>query len=427
MKIYLVGGAVRDTLLNLSGSDRDWVVVGATIEEMLAQGYRPVGKDFPVFLHPESHEEYALARTERKSGKGYKGFTVYAAPDVTLEEDLQRRDLTVNAMAMDISDERKTIIDPWGGQQDIKDKLLRHVSPAFREDPLRVLRTARFAARFAPLGFTVAEETLSLMRQICNDGELEHLIAERIWRELDTALGEQQPRVFFEVLRACGALAILIPELDKLFGVPQPEQWHPEIDTGIHCLMVLEQACRLTEDRAVRLAAVLHDLGKGETNPADWPRHIAHETRGIALAEQVCKRLRVPNEHSDLTRLSSQYHTHCHRALELKPATLLKLFEGLDAFRRPDRFEKFLLVCEADSRGRTGFEDRDYPQADYLRAAFASVAGISVPDLLKNAPVAPGPQAGEEIRERLNAARLQALKLYVEQHRNNKAGSHDTA
>lgn len=427
MKIYLVGGAVRDSLLGLSGSDRDWVVVGATIDDMLAKGYRPVGKDFPVFLHPDTNEEYALARTERKSGKGYKGFTVYAAPDVTLDEDLQRRDLTVNAMAMDVSADAKTIIDPWGGQQDIKRRLLRHVSPAFCEDPLRVLRTARFAARFAPLGFTVAQETMALMQQITRDGEIEHLIAERVWREMDTALGEKQPRVFFEVLRECGALAVLIPELDKLFGVPQPAQWHPEIDTGLHCLMVLEQACLLTSDKSVRFAALLHDLGKGETDPSAWPKHIAHETRGIALAEQVCKRLRVPNEHAELTRLSSQYHTHCHRALELKPATLLKLFEGLDAFRRPGRFEKFLLVCEADARGRTGFEQREYPQADYLRAALAAVAQINVPDLIKNNPVPAGPQTGEVIRERLQAARLQTLKVYVAHTRNHTDNDHDSA
>lgn len=421
MKIYLVGGAVRDSLLGLSGSDRDWVVVGATIEDMLAEGYRPVGKDFPVFLHPKTNEEYALARTERKSGKGYKGFTVYAAPDVTLEDDLQRRDLTVNAIAMEKIGDQEKIIDPWGGQQDIKDRLLRHVSPAFREDPLRVLRTARFAARFAPQGFTVADETMALMRQITNDGEIEHLIPERVWQEINNVLREPQARVFFEVLHECGALAVLMPELDKLFGVPQPAQWHPEIDTGLHCLMVLEQACRLTEDKSVRFAALLHDLGKGETDPAEWPKHIAHETRGIALADQVCKRLRVPNEHSELTRLASQYHTHCHRVLELKPATLLKLFEGLDAFRRPDRFEKFLLVCEADARGRTGFEERAYPQADYMRAAFAEISGISVPDLLKNNPVPAGPQTGEIIRERLNSARMQALKLYVDNQRRDQA------
>ena len=425
MKTYLVGGAVRDSLLGLSGSDRDWVVVGATVQDMLAQGFRPVGKDFPVFLHPESAEEYALARTERKSGKGYKGFTVYAAPDVTLEEDLQRRDLTVNAMAMEIDGDRSRIIDPWGGQQDIRNKQLRHVSPAFREDPLRVLRTARFAARFAPLGFTVADETRQLMRQICDDGEIEHLIAERVWREIDTALGEQQPRVFFEVLRECGALSVLIPELDKLFGVPQPEQWHPEIDTGLHSLMVLDQACRLTDDKSVRFAALLHDLGKGETNPADWPAHIAHETRGIAVAERVCKRLRAPNEYSDLTRLSSQYHTHCHRALTLKPATLLKLFDGLDALRRPERFGQFLLVCEADARGRTGFEQQPYPQSAYLQGAFAVISQISVPDLLKDNPLPGDVPAGEYIRQRLHSARLKALKQYVGQHRQCETNTHD--
>ncbi|MDO9477684.1 MAG: multifunctional CCA addition/repair protein [Pseudohongiella sp.] len=414
MKIYLVGGAVRDSLLNLSGSDRDWVVVGASIEEMLALGYKPVGKDFPVFLHPKTGEEYALARTERKSGKGYKGFTVYAAPDVTLEEDLQRRDLTINAMAMD---DQQQLVDPWGGQRDLALKHLRHVSPAFGEDPLRVLRVARFAARFAHLGFVVAPDTHQLMCSMVEEGELEHLIAERVWREMDTALGETDARVFIEVLHACGALHVLLPELDRLFGVPQPPKWHPEIDTGLHTLMVLDQACRLSNDKTVRFAALMHDLGKGTTPTAELPRHIGHETRGVKLIDKVCRRLRVPTAYAELASLASQFHTHCHQALVLRPDTVLKLFESLDAFRRAERFEKFLLVCEADARGRLGLEDDPYPQADYLRQAFKSVADLNVPDLLREHPVPAGPQAGEAIRDLLHTKRLQVLRAFVEQQR----------
>jgi len=414
MKIYLVGGAVRDSLLHLSGSDRDWVVVGATIEQMLAKGFKPVGKDFPVFLHPDSAEEYALARTERKSGKGYKGFTVCAAADVSLEDDLQRRDLTINAMARD---DDGHIIDPWGGQRDIQLKLLRHVSPAFSEDPLRVLRVARFAARFAPMGFVVADDTQQLMRSMVDAGELEHLIAERVWREFDTALGEAQTRVFIEVLRACGALRVLLPELDALFGVPQPATWHPEIDTGLHTLMVLEQACRLSPDKTVRFAALMHDLGKGTTPPQEWPRHLGHESSGAELIKAVCRRLRVPSAYSELAVLASRYHTHCHKAQTLRANTLLALFESLDVFRRADRLEKFLLVCEADARGRLGLEQQPYPQANYLRQAFNTVAGIRVPELLHEHPVPAGPEAGETIKRRLQAKRLQLLREFVQQQR----------
>src|SRR5690606_17360814 len=307
------------------------------------QGYCPVGKDFPVFLHPQTNEEYALARTERKSGKGYKGFTVYAAPDVTLEQDLMRRDLTINAMAMPVDNEQEpALIDPWGGARDLKERKLRHVSPAFREDPLRVLRVARFAARFADQGFTVDESTMALMREMTASGELEHLVPERSWREIDTALGAQHARVFFEVLRECGALAVLMPELDRLFGIPQPAQWHPEIDTGLHSLMVLEQACKLSSDRSVRFAALIHDLGKGKTDPAEWPSHKGHETKGIKPVVELCERLRTPTDYLTLAKLVSEFHTHCHRAMELRPATILKLFEGIDAFRRPERLEKFL-------------------------------------------------------------------------------------
>lgn len=418
MKIYLVGGAVRDSLLGLSGSDRDYVVVGATVDDMLAQGYRPVGKDFPVFLHPQTGEEYALARTERKSGKGYKGFTVYAAPDVSLEEDLQRRDLSINAMALPVDNPQPSaLIDPWGGARDLADRKLRHVSPAFREDPLRVLRVARFAARFAGLGFNIDDATLTLMREMSQSGELEHLVAERSWREIDTALGEDRAPVFFDVLRECGALAVLMPELDKLFGVPQPAQWHPEIDTGVHSLLVLEQACKITRDKAVRFSALIHDLGKGETDPSQWPRHVGHEHKGSAIISALCERLRTPAEYLALARLGSEFHTHCHRALELRPVTLLGLFECLDAFRRGERLEKFLQVCEADARGRTGLEQRPYPQADYLRAAFAALADIRVPDLLKNNKVPEGVNQGEFIKQLLHKTRLATLTQVVKQYR----------
>jgi tRNA nucleotidyltransferase (CCA-adding enzyme) len=422
MKIYLVGGAVRDSMLGRTGSDRDYVVVGATVDEMLAQGYRPVGKDFPVFLHPKTGAEYALARTERKSGKGYKGFTVYAAPDVTLEEDLQRRDLSINAMAVPASDssdcvDTTALIDPWGGARDLAARKLRHVSPAFREDPLRVLRVARFAARFADLGFSVDESTMALMREITDSGELEHLVAERSWREIDTALGERRAPVFFEVLRECGALAVLLPELEKLFGVPQRAEYHPEVDTGVHSLMVLEQACKISDDKSVRFAALIHDLGKGTTDPELWPRHIGHESRGVSIIAKLCERLRTPSDYQNLAQLASEYHTHCHRALELRPVTLLKLFESVDAFRRPERLEKFLQVCEADARGRLGYEEKPYPQADYLRCAFATVTDIRVPDLLKDNPVPKDAASGEFIKALLHKTRQQKLSAFVSQYR----------
>lgn len=407
MKTYLVGGAVRDDLLGLSDSDRDWVVVGATPEQMHDAGFTPVGKDFPVFLHPSTKEEYALARTERKSGTGYKGFTVYAAPSVTLEEDLQRRDLTINAMA---KDEHGRLIDPWGGEADLKARILRHVSPAFAEDPLRVLRVARFAARFKAQGFTIAEETQQLMQSMSASGELSALIAERVWREFDTALQGPEPRVFIETLRSCGALAVLLPEVDKLFGVPQVAKWHPEVDTGLHTLMSLDQACVLSTDPSVRFAVLMHDVGKGLTPEDNWPHHYGHEQLGIDAIAAACQRLRVPTGYADLARLGSQYHTHCHRAEELKPTTLLKVLEALDAFRRPGRLEKFLLVCEADARGRTGFENRDYPQAQILREAWVRANAISVPALLERNPVEPGPQAGEIIKQRVAKARVAAIR-----------------
>jgi tRNA nucleotidyltransferase (CCA-adding enzyme) len=364
LQIYQVGGSVRDQLLGLPVADRDWVVVGATVQQMADLGYRLVGKDFPVFLHPQTHEEYALARTERKVAPGYKGFTIHAAPDVSLEQDLQRRDLTINAMAMAPDG---GLIDPFGGAADLEQRVLRHVSPAFSEDPVRILRVARFAARFAPLGFEVADETLALMRAMVAAGEVDALVPERVWAELVRALAETHPSRFFEVLRACGALRVLLPELDQLFGVPQPRHHHPEIDTGIHVMQVLDSAARLSVDGAVRFAALLHDLGKGTTPHEEWPRHLGHEERGLALVEGLCRRLRVPNDYRDLALLTTQYHGICHRAEELRSATLLDTLQALDAFRRPRRFEQFLLACEADSRGRPGYELKPYPQAALLR------------------------------------------------------------
>ncbi|WP_116368295.1 multifunctional CCA addition/repair protein [Parahaliea mediterranea] len=374
MQTYLVGGAVRDALLNYPVTERDWVVVGARPQELLDQGYQQVGKDFPVFLHPRTREEYALARTERKQGNGYTGFALHYDPTVTLEEDLQRRDLTINAMAQTPAGD---IIDPYGGQQDLQARLLRHVSPAFSEDPLRVLRVARFAARYAHLGFTVAEETRQLMAGIVSSGELAHLPAERIWVETDRALGERNPQVYIQVLRDCGALAALLPEVDALFGVPQRAQYHPEIDSGIHTLMVLQQAGALSEDTAVRFAALVHDVGKGTTPTDVLPRHIAHEHRGVLLVKALCQRLKVPNRHRDLALAVCEYHLLCHTARQLRGKTLLKLLRSTGALRRPAAFEHFLLACEADARGRLGLEDRPYPQGDYLRRAAALAAGVS--------------------------------------------------
>ena len=374
MNIYLVGGAVRDQLLGYPHSERDWVVVGARPQELLDQGFQQVGRDFPVFLHPESKEEYALARTERKKGHGYTGFEVHYDPDVTLEEDLQRRDLTINAMAKTPDGE---IIDPYGGQRDLAARLLRHVSKAFVEDPLRVLRVARFAARYAHLGFGVAPETLALMAEITRQGELAHLPAERLWVEMERALREQDPAVFVQVLRDCGALEALLPEVDALFGVPQTPEHHPEVDTGVHTLMVLEQAARLSPATTVRFAALVHDLGKAITPEAELPRHIAHEHRGLPLVKRLCERLKVPNRHRQLALTVCEYHLHCHRARELRGKTLLKLLRGTGALRQPEQFEEFLLACEADARGREGLESRPYPQADYLRRALAVAQSVT--------------------------------------------------
>lgn len=406
MKIYLVGGAVRDKLLGLEVKDRDYVVVGATPEEMVRRGFRPVGADFPVFLHPDTKEEYALARTERKSGHGYKGFTVYAAPDVTLEDDLRRRDLTINAMA-EGADGR--LIDPFGGADDLHNRVLRHVSPAFAEDPVRVLRTARFTARYTQRGFKVAPDTYALMRQIVEAGEIERLVPERVWAETERALGEDQPQLFFEVLRDCGALSRLLPEIDALFGVPQPEEYHREVDTGRHTMMVLTQAARLSTDTRVRFAALMHDVGKGKTPVEHWPQHVGHEERGIDMINEICKRLRVPNDYRDLAVLVARHHANCHRVAEFRPATILKTLEGIDAFRRPDRFESFLLACEADARGREGLEDRSYRQADIFRRAFGAARQIDTEAVASGNKQLKGAAVGEKIRQK----RIAAIKKVV--------------
>jgi len=405
MQVYKVGGAVRDRLLGLPVTDVDRVVVGATTEEMLAQGFRPVGADFPVFLHPKTGEEYALARTERKSGRGYGGFTFYASPEVTLEEDLIRRDLTINAMA---EDDQLNLIDPYHGQRDLEARILRHVSPAFAEDPLRVLRVARFAARYAGLGFTVADETMDLMRQLSESGELQALTAERSWKEISRALLEDHPQVFIQVLRDCGALKELMPEVDALFGVPQPETHHPEIDTGLHTLSVLEQSALLKQPLTVRWACLLHDLGKGLTPEEEWPRHIAHEHTGLKLIKAVNERFKVPKDCQELALLVGQYHTHGHRALELKASTLLELLQSFDIYRRPQRFEEFIAACEMDARGRKGLEQRSYPQADYLRGAAKAAREVAVQPLLEQG------FKGPELGEALKRERLKALKTYKE-------------
>jgi len=399
MRTYLVGGAVRDTLLGLEVKERDWVVVGETPDSLVAQGFRPVGKDFPVFLHPETREEYALARTERKTAPGYHGFAVHAEPGVTLEQDLLRRDLTINAIAMDTEGR---VIDPYGGTRDLEARLLRHVSPAFGEDPVRILRAARFAARFAPLGFRVADETLDLMRRMVETGEVDALVPERVWAEWLKALNEPRPGGFFEVLRACGALARLFPEIDRLFGVPQPPQHHPEIDTGVHTLLVLAAAAELSPDPVVRFAALTHDLGKGLTPPEQWPRHRGHEQAGLPALDSLCHRLKVPNAFRKLAEKTMRYHGHCHRALELRPGTVVDLLQRLEAFHRGDALEAFLLACEADAKGRTGFEQRPYPQADWLRAARSAAAAVPVAPLLEKGHK--GVELGQELRrERIRA------------------------
>lgn len=399
MQIYQVGGAVRDGLLGLPVKDRDYVVVGASPDDMACLGYRPVGKDFPVFLHPATHEEYALARTERKTAQGYRGFQVFATPEVTLEEDLARRDLTINAIAQG---EDGQLIDPYGGLQDLQAGILRHVSPAFAEDPVRILRLARFSARFP--GFTIAPETLALAREMAVNGEVDALVPERVWQELAKGLMEYQPSRLFLTLRSCGALARILPEVDRLFGVPQPEKYHPEIDTGIHVMMVLDSAAAANESLAVRFAALTHDLGKGTTPPAEWPRHIAHEERSYRLVRPLCERLRVPNDCRDLALLTAKFHSVAHRAFELRPETLLKLFQETDALRQPQRFEAFLRACAADARGRTGHQQDDYPQADYLRQALQAATNVDAGAVARQYA---DPAA---IKDQVYQARLSALK-----------------
>jgi tRNA nucleotidyltransferase (CCA-adding enzyme) len=402
MKVYEVGGAVRDALLGLPVSERDWVVVGASADELEARGFKRVGKDFPVFLHPSTGEEYALARTERKTAPGYTGFAFDAAPTVTLEDDLKRRDLTINAIARG---EDGVIVDPWSGRADLAARVLRHVSPAFREDPLRVLRVARFAARFAPLGFTIADETLALMKEIVTAGEMEALKPERVWQETVKALATDRPDVFVETLRACGALARIFPEVDALFGVPQPEQSHPEIDTGVHTLMALRTAAQLSRSETVRFAVLVHDLGKATTPEALLPRHHGHERRSEELLEQLCARLPVPNRFRDLALLVARHHGTVHKAAELKPQTALRLITAADGLRQPQRFDELLLACEADARGRKGLENRAYPQADRLRAALRAAKAVDAAKVKAERGV-----DGEALGRALHDERLAAIK-----------------
>jgi tRNA nucleotidyltransferase (CCA-adding enzyme) len=402
VQIYLVGGAVRDEILGLKVIDHDHLVVGATPDQLLSQGFTQVGTSFPVFLHPKSGEEYALARTERKVGAGYTGFECQFGPDVTLEEDLLRRDLTINAMAQDAEGQ---LFDPYGGRQDLKNRVLRHVSDAFTEDPLRVLRVARFAARFAHLDFTIAPETLALMKKITLSGELTSLTAERVWKEMEKALASDSPQVFFQVLREIGALAVLLPELDNLFGIPAPKRWHPEVDTGVHALMVVAQIAQLTEDIPTRFAALCHDFGKAKTPPEKWPSHHGHGTLGLSLIVKVCERFKIPNAHKELALLVSEFHGLVHTAHELRPQTLLKFFNQADAWRKPERFEALLLACWADLRGRLGFESCDYPSRDYLLKQLERANQVPV-----QAIVAAGFK-GAAIRTELDRQRLEILTL----------------
>jgi tRNA nucleotidyltransferase (CCA-adding enzyme) len=405
MEVYLVGGAIRDELLGLPVRERDYVVVGAAPDDLLRRGYRAVGRDFPVFLHPETREEYALARTERKVGPGYRGFEVHCSPEVTLEDDLRRRDLTINALAR-AADGR--IVDPWGGRRDLEARVLRHVSPAFAEDPVRILRVARFAARFAGLGFTVAPETVGLMHAMVESGEADALVPERVWQETHKALSEPHPDAFLEVLRDCGALARVFPEIDALWGVPQPERWHPEVDTGVHMLHVMRQAARLSDQPRVRFAALMHDLGKGTTPATLWPRHVGHEERGATLVRKLADRLRIPTDYRHLAELTARWHGLVHRALELRASTILDLLERCDALRRPDRFREFLLACEADFRGRPGWEARSYPEAELLRDALEAALGAAL-DAEERRGL-DGAQIGEALRRRRLAAIGAALE-----------------
>lgn len=404
LDVYLVGGAVRDQMLKRISNDHDYLVVGATVTQMRSLGFQQVGKDFPVFLHPQTKDEYALARTERKQGQGYTGFDCYAEPDVTIEQDLLRRDLTVNAMA---KNQAGDIVDPFNGQQDLKDKILRHVSDAFIEDPLRVLRVARFAARYFEYGFTIADETMQLMTVISESGELESLSAERVWQEMQRSLAESNPEVFFKVLHQCKALNALWPDLDILWGVPNPAQWHPEICSGVHTMMVLEQAVILTKEHqrstAIRFAALCHDLGKGLTSSEQWPSHRGHEKAGLPLVEKVAKQLKIPTYYKQLALKVCEHHLHCHKAFQLKPSTLLKIFNQLDVWRKPEEFNDFLIACKSDFLGRLGFEDRPYPQEKYLKEAMQAALNINAKCFVEQG------LKGIAIKEAIAQARLNAI------------------
>jgi tRNA nucleotidyltransferase (CCA-adding enzyme) len=400
MEIYLVGGAVRDKLLGFPVKERDWVVIGETPESMIKEGFRPVGKDFPVFLHPQSHDEYALARTERKTAPGYKGFAIHASPEVTLEEDLKRRDLTINAIAMTRDGK---LIDPYGGQEDLTKRIFRHISPAFAEDPVRILRVARFAARYAHLGFMLSEETKKLMQSMVAAGEVDYLVAERVWAELYKALNEQNPTAFFYTLKGCDALEKIFPEINCLFGVPQPEIYHPEIDTGLHSMLSLQQATYLSSNPEVRFAALVHDLGKGVTPKENWPHHFGHEKLGLAILEKLCKRLRVPNSFKALAIQVMQYHTHCHKAFDLRASTLVDMLGHLGAFKGNSTLQKFLLACEADAKGRTGFEKAPYHQAKLLQQVALAAAAVDISTVLNSE------LQGEKLGDAIRQLRIKAI------------------
>jgi tRNA nucleotidyltransferase (CCA-adding enzyme) len=406
MKLWAVGGAIRDEMLGRPVHDRDWVAVGATPDELIAAGYLPVGKDFPVFLHPDTKEEVALARTERKTAPGYHGFVFHADPAVTLEEDLARRDLTINAMARD---EQGVLVDPFGGQRDLQARVLRHVSPAFAEDPVRILRLARFAARFTD--FSVAPETEALMRQMVDAGEVDALVAERVWQELSRGLMEAKPSRMFEVLRSCGALARLLPEVERLWGVPQPPAHHPEVDTGVHLMLVIDTAAAMNAPLTVRYACLGHDLGKGTTPPEEWPRHIAHEARSVDLVTAMSERLRVPNECRELAEVVAREHGNVHRSLDLDAAAVMRLLERCDVWRRPQRFRDMLWACECDARGRTGFEDRAYPQRQRLAGALDAALAVDTAQVSAEALAAGW--KGHAIGDAIRRARLQAVECFM--------------
>ncbi|MDG3089096.1 multifunctional CCA addition/repair protein [Vibrio hannami] len=404
MQIYLVGGAVRDQLLEIDSHDKDWLVVGSSPEEMLQQGFQSVGKEFPVFLHPDTKEEHALARTEKKIGAGYTGFECFFSEDVTLEEDLKRRDLTINAMALD---KEGNLHDPYNGQKDLASKLLRHVSDAFVEDPLRVLRVARFAAKLAHLGFSVADETIKLMRQIVDSGELKHLTPERVWQEWHKSLLTTNPEVFLAVLRECGALQVVLPEIDRLFGVPQPEKWHPEVDTGIHTLMAAQKAAQISDSPVIRFAAQVHDLGKGVTPEEEWPSHKMHESRGLPIIKQLCERVRVPNDYKELSLAVCAQHSNIHRTKELRPATFLKIFNKLDVWRKPEKLAGVLLCCQADHQGRKGSEETPYPQKSIFESAYQAALSIEVQEIIADG------FKGKAIRDELDKRRVDAIAEVV--------------